>query len=105
MSMKASTSESFRKGMLKTFGVGLATAVLLICSTMSVNAGNSLSCYKGDKDNTILIGEISEADFQDPAGECNSFYADCNGECYGCYLDENASAQICVDNQGRKFTR
>jgi hypothetical protein len=96
---------SFRKGLLKALCGGLAAIALLFCSSMIVNAGESLSCYKGDKDNRIYVGDISGADFQNAADECNSFYGDCNGECYGCYLEEDSSNEVCVDNQGKKFIR
>ncbi len=105
MTMRACLSDGIRKGFLKVFGGVLAAAVLLVCSSMSVSADSTLSCYKGAKDNSIYVGEISEANFQEAASECNNFYGDCNGECYGCYLDEATSQEVCVDSQGKKFTR
>jgi hypothetical protein len=96
---------SFRKGLLKALCSGTAAIALLFCSLMTAYADDSLSCYKGDKDNTIYIGEISGANFQNAAEECNSFYSDCNGECYGCYIEEDSSKEMCVDSQGKKFLR
>jgi hypothetical protein len=103
--MRARTKKSFGRGLLKALCGGLATLALFFCSSMIVNADDSLSCYKGDKDKGIYIGDISGANFQNAAAECNSNFSDCNGECYGCYLDEDSSRILCVDSQGKKFTR
>jgi hypothetical protein len=105
MTVRACISDGISKGVHKAFGGVLAAVALLVCFATNVYADNSLSCYKGDKDNRIYIGEISGADFQNAAAECNSFFGDCNGECYGCYLDEESTREICLDSQGNKFTR
>jgi hypothetical protein len=105
MSMYTPTKVRPAKELWKTIGCSMAVAVMLACSAMSASASNSLSCYKGDKDNSILIGEIADADLKEAADACNTTYGDCNGECYGCYLDENLSGEICVDSDGRTFTR
>jgi hypothetical protein len=105
MRMRACTGNSFRKGLLKPLCGGLAALALFFCSSVIVDADDSLSCYKGAKDNGIYIGDISGANFQNAAAECNSNFSDCNGECYGCYLDEDSSTILCVDSQGKKFTR
>jgi hypothetical protein len=102
--MRAGTRDVIGKGLLTASRYVLAVAALFVCSALNANAGDSLTCYKGDKDNRITIGEIAGADFRNAADECNSFYADCNGECYGCYLDEDSSREVCVDNQGKEFT-
>lgn len=99
------TGNSFGKGLLKALCGVLAALALLFSSSIIVNAGDALSCYKGDKDTGIFIGEISEANFQEAAAECNSNFGDCNGQCFGCYLDKDSSTEVCVDNQGKKFTR
>ncbi len=95
------TGEAYQR----TLFAGLAALALFLCTAVSVRAEDSLSCYKGDKDNMVFIGEIVGANFQNAAAECNAFYGDCNGECTGCYLDENSSREVCVDSQGKKFTR
>jgi len=105
MTMRACNSDGISKVFLKAFGSVLAAVVMLACSAMSIYADDSLSCYKGDKDNRIYVGDISGANFQNAAAECNSFYGDCNGECIGCYLDEESTQEICMDSQGKKFTR
>jgi len=105
MTMRACNSNGISKGFFKAFGSVLAAVALLACSAMSLYADDTLSCYKGDKDNRIYIGEISGADFQNAAAECNSFFGDCNGECFGCYLAEDSTREVCVDSQGKKFTR
>ena len=105
MRMRACTGKSFGKGLLKAFCGGLAALALLFGSSMVGNAGDSLSCYKGDKDNGIYIGDVSGANFQNAAAECNSNFGDCNGQCYGCYIDKDSSTEVCVDSQGKKFTR
>lgn len=93
------------KWLIMALSGGLAAAFLLGFTATGVRADSALSCYKGDKDDNVYIGEISEADFADAAGECNSFYGDCNGECFGCYQDPDATKEVCVDAQGKKFTR
>ena len=105
MTMRACNRNGIIKRFLKAFGSVLAAVAMLACSAMSIYADDTLSCYKGDKDNRIFVGEISGADFQNAAAECNSFYGDCNGECFGCYLSEDSTSEICVDSQGKKFTR
>jgi hypothetical protein len=82
----------------------MAVSVVLFATT-GAHADNALTCYRGDKENAVYMGEISGANFENAAGECNSFYADCNGECFGCYFDNELSQTVCIDNQGRKFTR
>jgi hypothetical protein len=96
---------SFRNGLIKALSSGTAAVALLFCSSLTGYADDSLSCYKGDRDNRIYIGEISGANFQNAAEECNSFYSDCNGQCYGCYIEEDSSKEMCVDSQGKKFIR
>lgn len=99
------TGNSFGKGLLKALCGVLAALALLFSSSMIVNADEALSCYKGGKDTGIYIGDVSGANFQNAAAECNANFGDCNGECYGCYIDKDSSTEVCVDNQGKKFTR
>jgi hypothetical protein len=103
--MRACTGNSFGKGLLMALCGGLAALALFFSLSMIVNADDTLTCYKGDKDTGIYIGEISEANFRNAAAECNSNFGDCNGECYGCYIDRSSSTEVCVDNQGKRFTR
>jgi len=105
MRMEACKGKGIGTKLLKTLCAGVAALALFVCASLNVQADDTLSCYKGDKDNRIFVGEISGADFQNAAAECNSFYGDCNGECFGCYLAEDSTSEICVDSQGKKFTR
>lgn len=105
--MRIGTLLGMRAG--KTFQrasfAGLAALAVFVCTTVSAQADEALSCYKGDKNSSVYIGEISAANIQNAASECNTFFGDCNGQCFGCYLDESSSQEVCVDSQGKKFNR
>lgn len=105
MRIRTFTGMGIGKAYGRTILAGLATISLVVFAAVDSRAEDTLSCYKGDKNTNIYIGEIAGADFQNAAGECNSFFADCNGECFGCYLDEDSTREVCVDSQGNKFTR
>ncbi len=85
--------------------LGLAIGALYACSATALYADTVLKCYKGDKDNSEFVGEISRANLQNPAQECNTTYGDCDGLCFGCYLNSEATGEICVDSEGNRFTR
>lgn len=91
--------------LLKTLCAGAAAFALLVSAAVNAWADDTLSCYKGPKEYMVLIGEISGANLQNAAAECNSFYGDCNGQCIGCYMDENSSMEVCMDSEGNRFNR
>lgn len=84
--------------------VGITLFALIVCCSLNASADEMLSCYKGDKDKKIFVGEISGANFLNAVDECNRMFADCNGECFGCHVDESSSTEVCVDSRGNTFT-
>jgi hypothetical protein len=85
--------------------LGLAVAALYACFATALHADTVLRCYKGDKNNGQFVGEINMANLQNAGQECNTTYGDCDGLCYGCYNDNESTGEVCVDNQGNRFTR
>jgi len=105
MNKRSGKSSMVRKSFFTVLTGALVSIAAVFCCVMSAHADSALSCYRGDRETGVYMGEISGANFENAAAECNSFYADCNGECYGCYFDNELTQTVCMDNQGRKFTR